>query len=202
MTAVCRVRISMGRSLRPRASSGDESFVKSSAESKVGIAPTKRSGRCDATGWHAELAILAVAITAVVNIFRCVLDNATVTRLSGLLFQKLGRTCPRTWSRPAMRSSGSDMQSTGPVRTPSRRYLDLVGPLPFVGLIHPLKSSETTLAALVLGHLAPRPPGVCVADAEPTPCERTLSVDQMPAIDTRPTGACAIGWRRRHRLAG
>ena len=57
------------------------------------------------------------------------------------------------------------------------------GALARVGVAQPLKSSDTALAALILGCLAPSAAlGKCVAELEPAPRERSLSMDQMPAI--------------------
>jgi hypothetical protein len=57
------------------------------------------------------------------------------------------------------------------------------GPLARVGVAQSLKASDTALAALILGCLAPSAAlGECVAELEPAPRERSLSMDQMPAI--------------------
>jgi len=78
--------------------------------------------------------------------------------------------------------------------------LDLQGPLlRCVGVAHPLKSSDAVLTALILGYLAPWPPGFRVADVEPTPRERSLRVEQMPAICTGPRASTPPPATARHR---
>ena len=77
-----------------------------------------------------------------------------------------------------LRSTGSDRR-----RRSSHDDADLRGPLAGVGVGQPLESSDTALTALILGCFTPESAlGVCVAEFEPAPRERSLSVDEMPAV--------------------